>query len=151
MDHEQFKQNLFELYDGELSATEHFEVLSHLKDCLECQQTYTNWEKIAKTFFRPPRPQTSELFVQRVMEQVDILSDSGWIKWRPVVVRWLAPTFGFGIAAFLLFIRLANQEPVISTEGLLLANGPEGIPSQWILLREAPQADDLVTMVLEEP
>lgn len=151
MDHKRLKKNLFALYDRELSATERCEVLAHIEDCLECRQTYTNWEKIVKTFFRPPLPQTSELFVQRVMEQVEILSDSGWIRWRPVAIRWLAPVLGLGIAALLLFISLPSQEPVISTEGLLLANGPERIFSQGVFLREPPQTDDLVTIVLEEP
>jgi hypothetical protein len=55
------------------------------------------------------------------------------------------------MATVLLFISLPSQDPVISTEGLLLANGPEGISSQWVFLREPPQTDDLVTIVLEEP
>lgn len=151
MTHEQFKKNLFALYDGELSGTEYREVLAHLEDCLECHEVYTNWEKIAKTFFRSPQFQTSEVFVQRVMEGVGLLTESGWFRWRPVVLRWLVPAVGFGIAALLLFISLPDQEPAISTEGLLLANGSERVPSQWVFLRESPQTDDLLVIVLEEP
>lgn len=151
MDHEHFKKALFPLYDGELPDTECHEVLAHLEDCLECQQTYTNWKKIAKTFFRPPTPQASELFVQRVMEQLEDPTESSWIRWRPAVLRWLAPALGFGIAASLLFISLTFQEPLISTESLLLASGPEGIPPEWVSLIETPQVDALLLIVPEGP
>jgi anti-sigma factor RsiW len=151
MGHDHFKKNLFALYDGELSDTQCREVSAHLEGCADCRQAYTNWKKIAKTFFRPPTPQSSEQFVQRVMERVEGLTESGWARWRPVSLRWLAPALGFGIAASLLFIGVTYQEPLISTESLLLASGPEGMTPEWVSLIESPQADTLLPIVLEGP
>jgi anti-sigma factor RsiW len=149
MDHEEFKKDLFALYDGELSDTERREVIAHIEDCPECRQAYTHWERIAKTFLRSLRPETSEAFVQRVMERIKIAEDSRRLRWRPAAIRWLSPALGLGTAALLFFISLPHQGPVLSTEGLLLANGHEEHTSEWVFRREAPQADDLLAMVLE--
>lgn len=168
MTHGLLKEKLFALYDGELPEGERQEVLVHLDDCPECRQVYKRWEKIAKTFFRPPMPQTSEAFVQRVMERVETLTEpervrrrvrwsARWIRWqitsrvrwRPIAVWWLVPALGLAAAALLLFISLQGQETLISTEDLLLADGHERSPSQWILVGETPQADDLLGIIIE--
>jgi anti-sigma factor RsiW len=151
MNHEDFKKNLFALYDKELPDSECREVLAHMEDCLECRQAYTNWKTVAKKFFGSVHPQTSELFVQGVMGRLKTPTRTGRAKRRPIVIRWLVPALGFGVAALLFFISLPPQEPLISTESLLLASGPEGTPPEWISLIETSQSEALLPIVMEGP
>jgi hypothetical protein len=74
---------------------------------------------------------------------------AGRIEWPSLVLRWLTPALGIGIAAWLIAAGLPVLEPAVSTEGLLLAGGPDETLSQWVFLSEPPRADDWLGLVLE--
>lgn len=148
--HKDIKDALYALYDGELSGEVRLEVESHIKTCGECGRIYQNWEKLSKTLFKAAQIEPTEAFVTKVMAQIENLESISPIKHRLPLFRWMAPALGLGFAAFFL-TALPDMETVISTDDLLLVNGRNGFVSQWAFTPAAPEKEDLLEYVLEEP
>ena len=109
MNHEQLRDALPALHDGELGAEERKEILAHLEGCTDCREAFQRWERIAGTFFRPPEKPSraeTEFFVQKAMERLDSeesLANAGWRLWAEN--RLMLPVLGLGLAAVLLGIQ----------------------------------------------
>lgn len=146
MNHEELKESVFALHDGELADAEHRETESHLEGCAECRLTLENWKKISVALFHEEAP-VSEAFVQRVMEAIPPSA----VGRRPsaISLRWLAPAFGMAILALILIFAKPAAEPV-SAEALLLADGREGAVTELAFLPESPGKDEILGYVLEE-
>ncbi len=145
MDHETLTDQLFALYDGELTGHARRAVETHLTQCRECRQRYAQWQQTARALFRVPDVQPSDVFVHQVMgrlrEPVRAPRVRSW--WR---VRWLLPAMG--LASLVLLVLSPAQRPV-SLEALLLADGSENASAQIVLASTSPSADDVLGLVVE--
>jgi anti-sigma factor RsiW len=117
MNHEEIRQQLWALYDGQLTEAEKVPWDSHLRDCAECRLLLSEWKNAAQTLFPiPDLPDaTGELFVQRVMARVHDLPElqpaSGWKSFLP----WAAPVLGSAALAAWVFFFVLPGTPGLST------------------------------------
>ncbi len=147
MNHAAMKEKVFALYDGELDPGARQDVEAHLGGCLECRAMHERWKRAAGVFFREPPPLSSEFFVQRLMDRIE-LSERPLpvIRWA-ASLRWLVPALGLAAAlcAFLLWPIQARQP--VSVEMLLLEGTPG--PASWVLSDKRPTADQILGFTLE--
>ena len=145
MSHDTLKEKLFALYDGELTGEVRHEVEAHVANCSECRTAYAQWQQTASTFFRAPDVQTSDAFVHQMMGRLTAsVRPRRAAPWREM--RWLIPAMG--LAGVLLLVLGPAQHPV-SLEALLLADGPENMPAQFVLASDTPSVDDVLGLVME--
>lgn len=126
MKHDEAKERLFAFHDGELAAGERREVEVHLETCAECRRELAVWKKVAGAFFRPVPVQSSEAFVQGVMEKLREVEEPLPALRDRLFPRWLVPAMGFAFAVMLFTLALPVRETSVSAESLLLADGREG-------------------------
>ena len=145
MDHDTLKEKLFTFYDRELTGEARREVEAHVANCSECRDAYAQWQQTASVLFRVPDVQTSDVFVHQVMGRLTASvrprRAAPWLE-----MRWLIPVVG--LAGLLLLMLSLAQHPV-SLEALLLADGPENMPAQFVLASDTPSADDVLGLVME--
>jgi len=151
MNHEEIRSKLSELYDGELPEAEKSEVRSHLKGCGECAQSLSRMQAASASLFRIPPIQVRESFVQDVMERLRADEKPARRTLTGVFARWLVPAAAMGLAAYIFFVSIPQEEIPVSTEALLLVNGREGEISEWVFLPIMPDADEFLGYTLEEP
>lgn len=71
MSHEELKELVFALRDGEALAPEaRGEAERHLAACGECRDAVASWEKASKTLFSKPAVEPSEEFTRAVLRRV---------------------------------------------------------------------------------
>ena len=147
MDHDTINERLMEWHDGALPAEVRREVEAHVAGCAECLAAATQWQRTARALFQAPDVQTSEAFVQRVMERIAALEISRQaIPWA-ARIRWLAPAVGL---AGLLLLMLGPSDHPVSIETLLLTSGRDSAPTQLALASEPPTTDEVFNVLLEE-
>jgi anti-sigma factor RsiW len=71
MRHEELKENVFLLHDGELPAAERPATEAHLRGCAECRAALEEWKAAARALFPAPDVRPSEAFVARVMARLE--------------------------------------------------------------------------------
>ncbi len=151
MDHEQIKECLMLYDDGELSGPEAREIASHLSTCADCRTAYDAWRNTARAFFRGPQAAPSKRFVREVMARLEPVDTRPPGK-RPLLVRWLTPAIAVSfVVGLIIWPRPEPGAPPVSIEGLLLTNGRDGHPSEWILREEGPAPEELLALALEGP
>ncbi len=144
MDHAAIRERVFAFYDGELAGDARQEVEAHLQGCPECRAMVERWTATAGVFFKKPQPDTSEFFVQRVMDRIETQQrPRPALRWR-VELRWLVPALG--LTAMLFVVMQPAQQPV-SVEMLLL--GDTGGATSWVLSNGAPTADEMLGLAME--
>jgi len=145
MSHDTPKEKLFAFYDGELTGEARREVEAHVANCSECRDAYAQWQQTANVFFRVPNVQTSDAFVHQVMGRLTASvrphRAASWME-----MRWLIPAAGL---AGILLLVLGSAQHSVSLEALLLADGPENMPAQFVLASDTPSADDVLGLVME--
>ncbi len=146
MDHEAMKEQVFALYDGELTGSVRRTVEVHLEQCEECRRTYASWERAAKIFFQPPHIQASKAFVEHVLNQIEAVEQPARASTRRQTVRWLIPALG--LAAVLLLVMGSMRQP-ISVEALLLSEGQENGQSQLVFASEKPSVETVLDAILD--
>lgn len=162
MDHEEIRERLFELYDGELRPEERALLEAHLKACPDCCRAHESWGRIAGALFAAPEPPISEAFVGKVMARLDAGAASaglaagpglgrGPLAWLGSYRPWSAPAYGLGLAAALLAISLARRAEPVLPEDLLLAGAREDAAVEWLLRAAGPGPEEWLGSVLEEP
>jgi len=109
MTHEEIREQLWTLYDGQLTREEKAPLEAHLRDCDGCRLMLSEWESASKALFPTPEWPSAdgEIFVQKVMARVQALPElqavSGWKGFLP----WTAPVLGSAaLAAWVFFFVL---------------------------------------------
>lgn len=126
MNHEQLRDALSALHDGELGAEDRKEILAHLERCSDCREAHQRWQRISGTFFRAPQKPSraeTEFFVQKAMERLESeesRTSAGWRRW--VEDRLMLPVLGLGLALVLLSILIMRPESVAPPDALLLVD-----------------------------
>lgn len=151
MNHEEIKDKLAALYDGELPESEQGALRSHIGQCPECREEYRGWERIATSLFQAPEVKASESFAEEVMVKIEALEEPVSAPDWGGLARWLVSAFALGSVALFLFLSTPNGEMPVTTETLLLANGFEGATSEWMFYPEAPDSNELLGYTLETP
>ena len=143
MDHVQVKQKLLEWRDGTLVEAERREIADHLRQCAGCWQFGQRWESIAELFSEKPSMETSEFFIQQVMERVRRPEP---VRLLPKPIWWWVPVLAPSLV--LLLMALIGSRPVVSTETLL-----ERVGTDWsgsVELARGPASGDLLELLGEE-
>ena len=149
MDHNTIRDQLFALYDGELTGPPRRAVEDHLFDCAECRAVMAQWQHVAGALFPSPACSASEVFVQRVMRRIAAAPTSRFQLLRRLVTGgWLIPAMG--MAALLLVMVREPLQPAISIENLLFWDRGESVAAQQILDGESPGTDDVLGLLMEE-
>lgn len=144
MTHDATRAHVFALYDGELAGEARRVAQAHLQQCLECQEAIAGWKQAAGVCFRFPEVQTSEAFVDRVLDRIAAAQRRPFVSiWKPTV-RWLIPALGL---AALLVTMQPHDQPV-SLDALLLVNGQDG-GLQFMLASEPSSVETGLDAVLE--
>src|SRR4051812_13518881 len=128
MNHEEWKEKISSLLDGELPADEGAAVENHRRECAECDALARNWGNISRAFFTAPVERSSEEFVQSVMARIPQSSrdavggglpavQAGWKRWA-----WAAAAAA-GMLAMSFPFEALQSAPV--TERLLLDDANE--------------------------
>ena len=121
MNHETIKEQLYAFYDGELDAIARQNLKTHLDGCLECREIYDRWSKTAKALFRKTKPETSEFFVQQVMNRVrELPSYKRSFGWE-ISLPWLVPALG--LAMMIMVIAPSASQGGIMEE-FVFSNNP---------------------------
>lgn len=111
MTHDEFKDKVLMLHDGELPAGERPEVERHLASCAECRAALDGWKAAARTFFRKPAAEPSEAFVAAVMARID--TEKGWLETlrEAFSPRRVALAGAAAFAALALFFAAPLRQP----------------------------------------
>ena len=144
--HEAMKDQLFALYDGELTGATRRTVEAHLAGCSACRHTYTQWQHTASTFFPASQIQVPDAFVRRLMERLDVLERPRRAPPWMVAIRWLVPAVGF---AGVMLVAMASSPHPFSIENLLLAGGRETVSAQLVLASEPPTTEEVLGVLME--
>ena len=147
MNHAAMKEKVFALYDGELDPSARQEVEAHCGECLECRAMQQHWKAAAGVFFREPPPLSSEFFVQRVMDRIELWERPLPAARRNAPLRWLVPALGLAAGLFVLLLWPMQAQQPVSVEMLLLEGTPG--PTSWVLSNETPTADQMLGFTLE--
>ena len=145
VDHESVKETLLAFHDAELPEKERLAIGAHLSSCTECRNTLKRFEMISSAFKRSFPVESSETFVNSVMNRLTNLEEaktsvvSSWM-----LPKWLLPILGYGFAFFLMFIAITYREMPVSTETVLLSNIPQS--AQWTFEAEPPDMNKLVEL-----
>ena len=145
MNHTEFREKIFALYDGSLQPEECRQAQKHLQECPECRTLYDRWQATAKVLFPKVQVEGSEFFVSRVMDRIRAL-DSPRPRILPrstLGLRWLVPALA---AAMLLLFMSPARQPV-SVETLLL--GKATGPVSWMLLNQTPSGEEVLGFAME--
>ena len=90
------------------------------------------WKKISAVIFQKPAPETSEVFVRRVMSRIEAMEPRPRVRYAPA--RWFfAPALG--IAAMLLLTLRPSLAPVLPEDA-------------WLVGAPADTADELLEFVM---
>lgn len=154
MDHKAIQEQLFALYDGELTGPAREAVETHVAGCEECLGLVAQWTRVAGAFFRAPEglaPErlASEAFVQRVMRRISAPRRAprripAWI----LNGRWSIPALG--LTAILLALMTEPFQERISVETLLVADGRDPVAFQRVLAGESPTSDEILGLLVED-
>ena len=154
MNHEELKDKLHALHDGEISPGERAELLAHLSACSSCRSEHERWERIAGAFLRAaPSPAGSETerFTARVMARIHAeLSEETASPWYQAGMRWMTPTLGFALAMALLLAMWPGPELPAPEGAALLTEGEAGGLASWVSQSSAPTADDMLAVAMGE-
>ena len=149
MDHHTMQNQLFALYDGELSGEARRLAEAHALDCAECRALLSQRKRVAGTLFRSPEVSTSEGFVEGVMQRIAMPPPRRARLPRWILEgSWLVPAVG--LAAMLLIMIQGPLQQTVSIESLLLSDGREPAAVQEVLSGERPSADDVLGLLMEE-
>jgi anti-sigma factor RsiW len=154
MNHEELKDKLHALHDGELSSGERAELLAHLAACSACRSEQERWKHIAGAFLRAapsPAEGETERFTARVMARIHAeIPEETAAPWSWAGLRWMAPALGFALAtAFLLAIWPGPEFPA-PEDVAVLTEGEAGGLAAWVSEPAAPTTDDLLAVALGE-
>lgn len=149
MDHQAIEQEILALYDPELSEEERQPLVAHVEQCASCQQVAQRWQRIARTLAASPQPSTSEAFVRSVMERLDVSAAPVGFRRRPLV-RWGLPVMAGAIAAWLVCAVVPQDDALMATEPLLLADASSPTV-EWAVLSEGVGAEDILHLMVEGP
>jgi len=120
MNHNQLKELVYSLFDGELDPANQQEAKKHWESCEECRDEVKDWEKISHLLFQETTLQENPYFAQKVMRA---LEDENPPSPARSLWDWLIPSLGFGVAAVLLFLSFFPTSEIISADDFLTANG----------------------------
>jgi len=147
--HEDIKERLAALHDGEIGPAESAQLRAHLNACPECRASYQHWQSLARVFLRAPSlPQhyNTEAFVCKVLARLTPEESARpeaswpWASWR-----WLVPAMSFAVAVSAVLIAWPDSRLAPPEDVTLLAGG--AALSQPVA---APTTDDLLAMVMEK-
>ena len=147
MNHAAMKEKVCALYDGELDPSACQEVEAHCGGCLECRAMHERWKRAAGVFFQEPPRLSSEFFVQRVMDRIELWERPLSVSRRTVSLRWLVPALGLAAALCVLLLWPVQARQPVSVEMLLLEGTPG--PAAWVLSNKTPTADQILGFTLE--
>ena len=161
MDHNAIQDQLFALYDGELTGEARRAVEDHLLDCTECLAVVAQWKQVAGAAFQAPAVSTSETFVQRVMQRIAaphphpfrLPAPQAWLRQAGLPRRlleggWLVSAVG--LAAVLIVMVNGPLLQAVSIESLLLSDGRDPGTLQGVLTGERSSADDVLGLLMED-
>ena len=139
-------EELFALYDGDVTNEARRAAETHLLTCGACARVLADWRHVAAAAFAPATPEPSEAFVQRVMQRLASSSRPPQWSWRPAL-GWVTPALGLAV----LLVTLAGplQQPA-SISALLLSEGHDAAALQPLLTGEHASEDDVLGLLMEE-
>ncbi|MCH7477083.1 MAG: zf-HC2 domain-containing protein [SAR324 cluster bacterium] len=120
MNHDEIREKVLLLRDGNLPGPERAEIDNHLKGCPPCRKTAADLERVGALITSQPEPDPSENFVNAVMGRIEE-GDAriGGLGTIELPFRWWAPAFAVGMAALALVALPALEEPRGPVEALL--------------------------------
>jgi len=131
MNHELIKEDVFALYDGQLSSARTQEIQAHLQVCSACRDLLENWKKISDLFVPAFHFEQSELFVRQVMRRVRVLSQKEERMDWGHFSRWAFPTLAMSVIGFMAVLIYTSSSMNISTEGLLMKDQEQSSIAEW--------------------
>ena len=146
MDHRHIEEKILEFFDGELGESERRGIEAHLPQCAECTGALERWRRIRTALATATVCRPSGEFVNQVMERLAgpvQEEETATVRFFPGV-KWLMPALGYAFALMMMFFAIAQREPIINTETMLLSNIPQ--KSQWAFSAENPEQGKLVEM-----
>lgn len=149
MDHRTIEGRILTLRDPELSEEERQPLVAHVEQCASCHQVAQRWHRIARTLAESPQPPTSEAFVRSVMERLDVSAAPVGSR-RRSLVRWGLPVMAGAIAAWLVCAVVPQDNVLMATEPLLLADASSPTV-EWAVLSEGVGADDILRLMVGGP
>jgi anti-sigma factor RsiW len=136
MNHDQLKNNITALIDGELPEGIRQKTEAHLAGCHECQAEVQLWKSISHHLFQAEEKFNSGLFTQKVMTKIENLNQSE-NNHRPLesITRWFFPAFASAALAGFVFVMTYTpmESPMIGTDDLLSTQPTETMTSDQIL------------------
>ncbi len=117
MTHDQMKERMSDLYDGELSGDDRREAEAHLASCGECRAFYANLGSLTAGLSARPAPEEGEAFTRRVMARIPAVAVQKTSGARIVPVQWFAPLVGIAAMALLAIIpaqRTVSAEEILT-------------------------------------
>lgn len=150
MEHQEIRERLLAFRDMELPEGERRDIAFHLETCAECRGVFSRWERAGSALRRTPLPAASEEFVSRVLGRIEAMEEpaeepvtAGW-----QLPRWIVMGLGYAFGVFLMFIAIANRQPVLNADSVLLSEMPQH--TQWAAAYENPDAGQMFGMSKEE-
>ncbi len=124
MKHEDFRERIDEMRDGELPDPLKTEFTAHLAACGLCRQDYERRASLAWRLFRPaeaPSAARVEAFTRAVMEKIPGQASAPAPRagaWRNL--WWVVPSLGFALAALILALRRGAPALMVPLDSQLL-------------------------------
>jgi anti-sigma factor RsiW len=143
MNHEQIKEKIFSLYDGEAPAEDREALEAHLQGCSDCRAELARWGQIRSGILLPLKVEYSEAFVHQVMRKVRSYESIRW----PQMVRWLVPALALSVSGFA-GVMVYNLQPSLSTESLLMSGPEQTLSHEW--LNNLPDNDQLMNAMVNK-
>ena len=124
MNHDEFKDRLFEFHDGALAGEARAEMVRHLGGCGTCRERLADWKRAALAVASGTAPAASPGFVSAVMVRIAETSPRTW----PEALQWLLPTAGLALASVLFAFSLRDPAPAGAVDEILFADRGDADP-----------------------
>ncbi|MDE1976932.1 MAG: zf-HC2 domain-containing protein [Elusimicrobia bacterium] len=124
MKHENFRELIDEMRDGDLPDQLKKEFAAHLSACDACRRDYERRLSLVRRLFRPaeaPSAAQVEAFTRAVMEKIPGQADAAAPRmgaWRNL--WWIVPSLGFALAALILALRRGAPALMVPLDSQLL-------------------------------
>ena len=156
MSHDQLREKLWALYDGELSIPERRELEHHLEDCEECLLTLSQWQRTSAALFpKAESPKLSgELFTQKVMAQVRSLPQPKKLSWWRGFLPWMTSLLGSAAIAGWVLFYVMPATPGLSwgsnASSFFSEDTPETTSASWTSLPATSKGEEWVARLVKE-
>jgi anti-sigma factor RsiW len=146
--HDQIKEKILLLRDGEIPEAEKALLEKHLLACSDCSALQVDLDVLGGAFSAEPLPEPSEDFVRAVMADIREEESSRNDYGVELPFRWWAPAFAAGLAAVVTLIAAPEMRAAVTVETLLTVGA--GIPLDETVDAEETEVPEILAVSAED-